>query len=176
MWQELFAFIESYIGVALDPSEALAVLEGETAIVDNFYWKTSIQSIISDLKDMLNCLEEHKQDAPDSLGNVQELKRDFAEYVINSIIDNINSAKMMVNLTITQMNGIDGLLDNIQLFCSLMDFVKENTLDEIMSQGLFEKFDEENDGDITRVLKVHKNDIMTIHDCVSSIMTEYDEV
>lgn len=175
MYDPLYCFIESYAGVSFDPYDTLDVVSSEDAFIDPYGWKSALDVSVDNIMELLNTLEEHRTDAPDDLGNIESLKNDFARQVIGEVIDKINDVKMMLNLEITKIKGLDGLRSNISLITNLVEFCKENPLDQIMAQSRFDQLNDMNDNDMTNVLGIYNRDIMNIHQIVTDTCELYEE-
>lgn len=174
MYDQLYCFIESYAGVSFDPHDTLDIVDGETAFIDPYGWKSGLDISVDNVMELLNTLEEHRTDAPDDLGDIEALKNDFARQMMGEIIDKINNVKMMLNLEITKMKGLDGLRSNISLITNLIEFCKENTLEQVLEQNKFEQLNDMNDKDMTNVLGIYNQDIMNIHQIVTDTFALYD--
>lgn len=175
MFERLFYFIESYVGVTFDPHDSLNCVNDDLAFEDPYAWKSYLDTSIDSVMELLNTLEEHRQEVPDELGDVNEVKSDFAHQVVGEIIEKINSVKSTLNLEITKMKGLDGLRSNITLITNLIQFCKENTFDEILEKNKFEELNDTNDKDMTNVLGVYNQDMMNIYQIVSDNCELLDE-
>lgn len=166
MYDELYAWIESFVGVSLDPYDTLPQTN-DIAFVDPFSWKCGLSTSLDNLLEFMNTMEEHRQEAPDSLGDVELLKMEFARNAIGEILEKVNSIKMKLNIEITRIKGLEGLRSNIDLVTNLIEFCKENTIDKITNPMKFDEFNDSNDGDLEKVLGISQKDIMNIHQAVS---------
>ena len=98
MFERLFYFIESYVGVTFDPHDSLDCVDNDLAFEDPFAWKSYLETSIDSVIELLNTLEEHRQEVPDELGDVNEVKRDFAHQIVGEIIEKVNTIKTKLNL------------------------------------------------------------------------------
>ena len=169
MWLELYAWIESFVAVSFDPTDVLEVATTDLAFLDPFGWKSNMDIAIDDVMELLNTFEEHRQEAPDSLGDMNELKSDYSHQIIGEIIDKVNSVKTHLNLEINKIKGLDGLRSNISLISNLIEYCRENDMETAISSEKFEEFNKTNDGDVTNVLGIHISDMMGIYQAVSEI-------
>ena len=144
MFERLFYFIESYVGVTFDPHDSLDCVDNDLAFEDPFAWKSYLETSIDSVIELLNTLEEHRQEVPDELGDVNEVKRDFAHQIVGEIIEKVNTIKTKLNLEIT-----------------------ENTFDDILEKNKFEELNDTNDKDMTNVLGVYNQDMMNIYQIVT---------
>ena len=167
MFERLFYFIESYVGVTFDPHDSLDCVDNDLAFEDPFAWKSYLETSIDSVIELLNTLEEHRQEVPDELGDVNEVKRDFAHQIVGEIIEKVNTIKTKLNLEITKMKGLDGLRSNINLITNLIQFCIENTFDDILEKNKFEELNDTNDKDMTNVLGVYNQDMMNIYQIVT---------
>lgn len=175
MYDPLYHFIESYAGVPFDPYDTLDLVDNEMVFVDPYAWKSMLDVSVDNIIELLNTLEEHRQDVPDDLGNVDSLKSDFAHQVMGEVIDKINAVKMQMGLSVTKIKGLDGLRSNIALITNLVEFCKENPIDTVLSQNKFEELNDTNDKDMTNVLGIYNQDIMHIHQTVTDISELYED-
>jgi hypothetical protein len=174
MWLELFAWIESFAGVSFDPTEMLDVCTEDMAFTDPFGWKSNIDIAVDDVMELLNTLEEHKLEAPDSLGEIAEVKAGFAQQMMSEIIDKVNNIKTRLNLEITKIKGLNGLRSNVELLANLIEYCKDNDMEVAISAEKFDELNRVNDNDIVNVLGIHNRDMMNIWQAVSEVSELYD--
>lgn len=175
MWLELFAWIESFAAVSFNPYDTLEVIDNDSAFMDPYGWKSAIDVSIDNVVELLNTLEEHHQEAPDSLGDINQTKLDFSRQVMGEIIDKVNNVKTRLNIEVTKINGIDGLRSNIDLLTNLIEYCKTTQLDEAVNPAKFTEFNESTDDDLTKTLGIYNQDIMNIHQAVSEVCDIYDD-
>ena len=175
MWLELFAWIESFASVSFDPSDVLDVAVPELAFLDPYGWKSNLEVALDDVVELLNTLEEHRLEAPDSLGEISEVKTDYTRQVVGEIIEKVNAVKMQMNLEVTKIAGLDGLRSNIALIAKLIDYCKDNSMEAAISSAKFDEFNTENDNDITNVLGIQVQDMLAVYQSVDEISELYDE-
>jgi hypothetical protein len=175
MFEQLFYFIESYAGVSFDPYDTLSCVDVDLVFEDPYAWKSYLDTTIDNVMELLNTLEEHRQDVPDDLGDVNEVKNSFAHQIVGEIIDEINKVKNKLNLEITKMKGLDGLRSNITLITNLIQFCKENTFDDILEKHKFLELNDTNDKDMTKVLGIVEQDIMNIYQIVTDTCELLDD-
>lgn len=174
MWLELFAWIESFAGVSFDPTDMLDVCTEDMAFTDPFGWKSNVEIAIDDVMELLNTLEEHRFEAPDSLGEISQVKSDFAQQIMGEIIDKVNTIKLRLSLEITKIKGLDGLRSQIDLLANLIEYCKDNDMEVAISSEKFEEFNTVNDNDIVNVLGINNRDMMNIWQAVSEVSELYN--
>lgn len=175
MWLELYSWIESFVAVSFDPYETLDTVETDLAFTDPFGWKCAMDVTIDNIMELLNTLDEHSQEAPDSLGDINQTKLDFSRQVIGEVIDKVNNVKDRLNIEVTKIKGLDGLRENIGLITNLIEYCRENQVDTAVSSEKFNEFNETNDNDITNILGIYNQDMMNIHQAVSDVCELYED-
>ena len=177
MWLELFAWIESFAAVSFNPFDTLNVVSNDLAMSDPYGWKSNIEMSLDNVVELLNTLEEHRDEAPDSLGEISEVKANYTRQVIEEIVDKVNSLKTTLNLEITKIKGLDGLRKTTQLLANLIEYCSENNMEDAISSEKFNEFNDTNDHDITNVLGIYNQDMMNIYQCIGDIrdMQEFDD-
>jgi hypothetical protein len=152
----------------------LDVCTEDMAFTDPFGWKSNIDIAVDDVMELLNTLEEHKLEAPDSLGEIAEVKAGFAQQMMSEIIDKVNNIKTRLNLEITKIKGLNGLRSNVELLANLIEYCKDNDMEAAISAEKFDELNRVNDNDIVNVLGIHNRDMMNIWQAVSEVSELYD--
>lgn len=140
--------------------------------MDTFKWKNMLSNILDTLSDVLDDVDEYAPYIPEELPDCDDMKLMISSYVMGNILTNINIVKKRLGL-ITNPNQTltyTSLITTVNVLSDLIDMVKQNSMDDISSKSLFDKYNNENDDQFIEVLELSKTDIPNIWETVSSII------
>lgn len=176
MWQEIFNFLERYSGVSYDFSEDFSKISGNVLFIEPYQWKVTVNSILKQLEEALDCVEEYGDNLSDEMPSKKDLKKIIASYVLGELIKNINHIKRILNIDDIDISDFDDLQHQIELLFDLVDILVNNSLDEILKNNMFEEYEDDDDGGgFVEVLGLHKNDMPNLSFTVLSIREDYFE-
>lgn len=173
MLQEIYMWLEQYSGVSYDFNEDISNITGNKAFIDPFEWHISIENILERLNDALSTIDKYHNLLTEDLPNRTDLKKYISGMVLNRILNVLNDIKLQLHIEQSEINSYDELIKQVMVITQLIDMMVDNTLEDIIKNNMFEKYDEENDNVLTDMLNMHKNDVPNIHFTVSSIRQDY---
>lgn len=178
MWAEIYAWIEQYSGVSYDLNEDINEIKGDVAFIETFFWATKISMIIDNLDEALSVVDEHYYDLTDDLPDANTLKKMLTTDVLAKILEQVVEIKRQLGISAKKINTVTDLLQHVNTMRDLIEMLKENNMEDIVKQRLFDKYNEENDDAFTELLDLHKNDMTNMWDVVHSVVdneTDDDE-
>lgn len=176
MWQDIYDFLERFSGVSYDFQEDLDNISGYKAFIEPYEWHSGIITILDNLEDALDIVDEFGDNLHEELPDKKSLKKIIASYVLGELIKNINNIKKTLNIDATDICSYDDLENQIGIIGDLIDILISNSLDDILKHDLFDKYEEDEDGGgFVDVLGIHKNDMASLSFIVTSIREDYFE-
>lgn len=174
MNQEIYDFFERYAGVSYDFDDDLANISGYKAFIEPYEWHAGITTILENLQEALDIIEEFGDNLHEDMPDKVSLKKIVASYVLRGLILNINNIKNILNIDAADISSYDDLENQIGLIGDLIDMLISNSLDDIIKHDLFDKYEEDEDGGgFVDVLGIHKNDMPNLSFTVTSLREDY---
>ena len=176
MWTEIYAFFEQHTGVTYDFTSDVQSISGDKIFIDPYAWQTSINNILDNLQDALDCIEEYGDSVPDTMPSKSEFKKLIAGYLLGGIVENLNYIKRILNVDPTDISSYEVLEEHLYAVGKLVEMLVNNSLSEINEKNLFNTYitdDEEDDNAFVSLLGLHEKDVFNMSETVSSIREEY---
>ena len=178
-WDEIYAFFLQHTGVSYDFQPNLEIIKGDRIFLDTYTWKTYINTILDDLQDALDCIEEYGDTVPDTMPNKAAFKKLIAGYVLGGIMENLNYIKRVLNIDPIDISSYDDLEQHLFAVGKLVEMLTTHPLNEITDQHMFDTYiteDEEDDNAFVTLLGLHEKDVFNMYETISSIKEDYSEM
>lgn len=177
MWPEIYNFFEQYAGVSYNFVEDLAELDDEAIFIEPYEWQTKKDNILENLQEALDCIDEYGQYLGEDMPSKQDLKKLVASYVLQALVNDLNSIKKKLNIEINDISSFDDLENQLYVISMLVEMLVNNNLDTLLSENLFNTYivedEEEDDNEFVTVLGLSPNDVPNLSFTVVSIREEY---
>lgn len=175
MLDEVYTWLEEYAGTSYDFTESMQEINGNRAFITPFDWRIGIETVLNQLDEAIDTVDEFWPMIPPTLPERTELKRLISQTTLGEIVKNINSVCSQLNIDAPEIKTIDKLKDVVITLWELIDMLVNHDLQEILKSELFEKHEEENDDSFTNLLNIRKQDMTQLSYNVSSIRQAYFE-
>ncbi len=172
MWNEIYNFFEQFSGVSYDFSEDLKDISGDAIFIDPIRWRNTVETIIDNLGDALDCIEEYGEYLGEDMPSKNNLKKIVATYVLNELTGLLNSIKGKLNIEKTDISNFDNLEQQLITMSEMIEMFVYISLDEIISKDLFKNNfveDEDDDNPLEVLFGLHQNDVTNLSFTVTSI-------
>lgn len=173
MLDEIYAWLESYAGVSYDFNEAIAELSRTNACVDPFQWKISIETILDQLTQANDVIDEYKQSIPMELPNAKQIKRILTENMLSGVLNSIRAVFLQLNLDPPTIKTVDQLRDVVQTMYELLIIIISYDINDILKRNLYEEHEESDDNSFANIIGVMKQDITSLVMSVNAIRDSY---
>lgn len=178
MWEQIYNFFDRYAGVSYDFAGDIQAITGVIPYISPRIWAMKIDLIIKNLNDALDCVDEFGDNLGDEMPSKSNLKKIIGQYVLRALLKNLNDVKQTLNIENTDISSFEDYESQVELMKELLLMLAENSLDDILSQNLFEtvsRDEEDDDNQFVEVFGLHKNDVPNMSMTVQSIRTDYFE-
>lgn len=176
MWEQIYDFFTRYTGVSYDFYGDIQSIKEHVPYVSPRIWKMRIELILKNLNDAMDCIEEYGDNLTDDMPSKSDLKKIVAQYVLGSLVKNLNEIKQALHIDNTDLSNLEDYENQVEWMRSLLAMLAENSLDEILSNDLFEsegRDDEEDDNQFVEIFGLHKDDVPNLSMTVQSIRQDY---
>lgn len=176
MWEQIYDFFTRYTGVSYDFNLDLQTINDYVPYISPRIWKTRIELILKNLNDALDCIEEYGDNLTDDMPSKSDLKKIVAQHVLGALVKNLNDIKQALHIDNTDLNNLEDYENQVELMRTLLTMLAENSLDDILTNDMFEtesRDDEEDDNQFTEVFGLHKDDVPNMSMTVQSIRQDY---
>lgn len=173
MLDEIYAWLESYAGVSYDFNEAITELSRTNACIDPFQWKISIETILDQLSQANDVIDEYKQSIPMELPNAKQIKRILTENMLSGVLNSIRAVFLQLNLDPPTIKTVDQLRDVVQTMYELLIIIVSYDINDILKRNLYEEHEENDDNSFANVIGVMKQDITSLAMSVNAIRDSY---
>ena len=175
-WDEIYAFFIQHTGVSYDFQPNLEEIKGDKIFLNTYVWQTYINTILDDLQDALDCIEEYGDTVPDTMPNKGAFKKLIAGYVLGGVVENLNYIKRVLNIDPSDISSYDDLEQHLYTVGKLVEMLTNNSLAEINEKHLFDTYiteDEEDDNAFVTLLGLHEKDVFNMYETIASIKEDY---
>lgn len=177
MWSDIYNFFEQFAGVSYDFSSDIREISGDTIFIDPVRWRNTVASIINNLQDALDIIEEYSEYLGEDMPSKRNLKKIVASYVLGELTSLLNSIKGKLNIEKTDISTFDNLEQQLITISEMIEMFVNTPLDEIVSKNLFvnsfvEDEDEE-DNPLEILFGLYPNDVTNLSFTISSIRDDY---
>ena len=176
MWEQIYDFFNRYAGVSYDFSSDIQSITGVVPYISPRIWSVKIDLIMKNLEDALTCIDDYGDNLTDDLPSKSNLKKTISQYVLRALLKNLNDIKQTLNIENTDVSNLEDYENQVELMKELLLMLAENSLDDILSQNLFETIprdEEDDDNQFVEVFGLHKNDVPNMSMTVQSIRADY---
>ena len=178
MWEEIYTFFEEYSGVSYDFSSGIQQISGDKLFIAPYEWQTGINTLLEDLQEALDCIEENADKIPDYLPGKIEFKKLISVYLLGGIMENLDYIKRTLNIDPVEISSFEDLEEHLYAVGKLVEMLVTNSLGEITEKKLFSTYiteDDEDDNQFVTLLGLHEKDVFNLYETVSSIRETYEE-
>lgn len=176
IWQEIYIWIESYSGCTYDIDESIERLrDPNIAFVNRLDWKLTIEKLIDDLVDIYDIIDEYGYLIPDELPDSDAMKQMYREKIIGNVMKSVNDVKRQLHIQQLEIGDHRLILYHVDVLYDLMDMLALNSMDTIINDQLFDKYENENDDAFENTLNITKSDLSNMHDTINSVIEEADQ-
>lgn len=178
MFAEIYTFFEEYSGVSYDFTSGLQEISGDKIFIAPYDWQTGINTLLEDLNNALDCIEENADKIPDNLPGKPEFKKLIASYLLGGIIENLNYIKKILYIDPVDISSYEELEEHLFAVGKLVDMLVNNSLEEITEKKLFSTYivdDEDEDNHFVTLLGLHEKDVFNLYETVKLIRDSYFE-
>ena len=175
MWDDLYNWIEQYGGCRYDLTDELYQLSNDAIFIDPDQWKINLNCLIDELDDMVDIIDEHKEDLPDIFPSYRAVRNYVIGETLTSLITIINDVKRKLNIEPVNINDIDTLSEHSLVLYELIDAVSTYSLEQLSKTDWFDEFEEDHDEFLLNEFGLHKNDITNIHFVVNDIIQAHEK-
>lgn len=175
MLNEIYTFLEEYTGTSYDFDDSVAAIRGDTAIVSPFEWRVAIETILQQLDEATDAIDEHWKLIPPDMPNRTDSKRILAQRALTLLVGNVHAVCDQLNIDTPSMQTIDQLKYVVQTLYELIEMLGSHELDQILKENMFDEHEEENDESFSRILDVSDKDITQLSFNVNAIRQAYYE-
>lgn len=169
-WETLFSWIEQKAGVSYDLNEDISEIDGDIAFTEPFFWQIKISFIIEDMDNMLSIVEEYRNELTEDLPSKDKILKGIENEYVRKLAANINKVKCQLGMTMTPINDAEDVLTNVGALFELISTLSAMPIDSLQNREWFDKYDEMSDNALTEVLRLHKNDLVDIHQTIETIL------
>lgn len=173
MLDEIYVWLESYAGVSYDFNEAITELSRTNACVDPFQWKISIETILDQLDQANDVIDEYKQSIPMELPAAKRMKRILTENMLTGVLGSVRGVFTQLNLDPPTITTVDKLRDVVQTMYELLTMLTSNDINDILKQNMYEDHEENDDDSFANVIGVMKQDVSALAMSVNAIRDSY---
>ena len=175
MWEDFYLWIEQYGGCTYDLTDDFRQIEGDAIFINPNGWKINVECLMDTMNDMLEVLDEHKQDLPDVFPSYTALRNFVISETLTSLITIVNDIKQNLNIEPVNINNVDVLNDHVLNLYELVNAVATYTLEHLSKIDWFDQFEEDNDHFLRDNFGLVKNDLTNIHFVVNDIIQLHEE-
>lgn len=176
MWDEIYAWIESYAGTSCDVDDGVNYIKDmNKPFTDTYEWRLINEQLIDDLSDIYDVLSENATMIPDKLPSAAKMKQMFGEKVLLGMLEGLNNVKRQLHIQQVDINDYNVLLKHIDVMADLINMLKENSIDTIIEKQMFDKYNEENEDDFINLFGLTSSDMSNMHYTVSSIIESLED-
>lgn len=173
VWQEIYGWLEQHSGVSYDFNEDISKISGSVAFIEPYDWFVAIDNIFDGLDDAMDVIDDYSRMLPDNFPSKTELKKFISGHVIGRVLEIVNYVKQMMSIEQTEINKYSELMEHVRAMSDLIIMISDYSMEDIIKDDMFEKYDEDNDNVLTDKLNIHKNDMPNIHSVVTTIRDDY---
>ena len=174
MWPEIYVWIESYSGSTFDIDEEIEMLSDPNFVfVDTMTWKLTLAKMVDDLSDIYDIISDHHDEIPDELPNAESMKKMFAEKILGTMLNSLNNTKEQLHIEVHDIGKHEVLVKEIEVMYDLITMLAMNDKDTIINNQMFNKYNEENDDAFIEYFGLVSEDLLNMHDVVSSVIEEF---
>ena len=130
MFAEIYTFFEEYSGVSYDFTSGLQEISGDKIFIAPYDWQTGINTLLEDLNNALDCIEENADKIPDNLPGKPEFKKLVASYLLGGIIENLNYIKKILYIDPVDISSYEELEEHLYAVGKLVDMLVNNSLED----------------------------------------------
>lgn len=175
MLNEFYAWLEQHSGITYDMSDDVNSLYKEMIFIDTFDWYISIENIISKLNEINDIIDTYGYDIPDEFMTPLNLKKMINSYMLKELTKIVNVVKEQLNFDIDEISSFEVLEHQVLGLSKLISFVKENDINSIIKNKLFDKYEDENDDMFNELFSLTEKDLSNIKFAIDDIRTSYFE-
>lgn len=175
MWEDFYLWIEQYGGCSYDLTDDIRQVSGDAIFVNPEGWKINIRYILSNLDEMIDIIDDHRDSLPDVFPSYSALRNFVISETLLALIDVINDIKRKLNIEPVNINNVDTLNDHILNLYELVSATSTYTLEHLSKTDWFDQFEEDNDNFLSEEFGLSKNDLTNIHFVVNDIIQLHDE-
>lgn len=173
-WELIYDWLEQKSGVSYDLNEDIDSIKNK-AFTDTYYWQMRIAMILDDLDNAIEVVDDNWRELTPEMPSRDKLKEGLEEDCIRKLANEINSVKKMLGMSITPIKDAEDVLENALPLAEMISMCSTFSFEELQKRAWFEEFDEKNDGVLTEVLEMHKNDLTDIYQSIEGIREAYVE-
>lgn len=173
MFSEIYAWLEQFSGATYDMSSEFALFYDEMIFVDTFGWYNKYQQIENDIYEINDIIDEHEYEIPDDFPGAQDLKRIIDTMIFQQLLRVVDTVKRQLNIETVDVTSITILDFHALALSKLVSLAKENSINDLVKNNMFNKFEEDNDNIISNAFDLTEQDMPTIKFTVDDIKASY---
>lgn len=176
MWSEIYNFFEQFSGVSYDFSNDLKEISGDVIFIDPIRWRNTVISIINNLQDALDCIEEYGAYLGEDMPSKRNLKKIVASYILGSLTILLNSIKTKLNIERSDISNFDNLERQLITISEMIEMFINTSIDEIVAKNLFvNNFVEDDDEDnpLEILFGLYPDDATNLSFTITAIRDDY---
>lgn len=175
VWEEIYIWIESYTGCSYNVDDEITyVNNADVPFTNTLEWRMVNEQLIDQLSEIYDIINDNLTMIPDDLPDADKMKRMFTEKILIGMLNGVNNVKRQLHIQQIDINDYNVLLFHIDVLRDLIMMVNENSLDDIIEKGMFDKYNEENEDAFTDILGLTSTDMSNIYYTITSIREESD--
>lgn len=171
MLSEIYNWIESRTGVSYDFNQELVEMGDDLIFFEPEEFKIDYQQIRTELTACCRAIDEFRDQIPDDLPRYDELKRLFVATVLNGVTTTIEGILTKMNIKLITFNNMGDLDNTVDMLVALCDMFRNNSLEDITNNLMFERLNGEYDNAFTDVLEIVPSDITNMYYVYDSIVS-----
>lgn len=175
MWDEIYLWMEAQSGVSYDLSDDIKEVSGDAIFVTPHQWKTNVRYILNKLSEAIDVIDENYKNLHEDLPNRDQMKKMFTAQVLGNLVKIINSIKQKLCIEQTDITNVETLQDNIDALYDIVEELRTESIENIMSSDWYDDYNEENDNVLSVKMSIHKNDLPNMHFSVQSIVDLHED-
>lgn len=173
MLDEIYTWMESYAGVSFDFDETMQDVGESVAIIEPFTWHAVVIIMLSHLDDACDIIDTYWRAIPEGLPSKNRMKRMITEHAFTLLIANIRNICNLLNLDIPEITSMEFLKKVIEALYDLLQMLTNNTIDDIISNHMYDDHEEANDDSFSSILSVMPEDMSQLAMTVTAIRDAY---
>lgn len=172
MLTEIYCWIESRTGVSYDFNQELMEMSKDAIFFEPGEFKISYYQIRNELTECCFAIDEFRDQIPDDLPRYDELKRLFVGTVLSGITNIISGILDRLNIKELTFNSIGELDNTVNMLVSLCDMFRNNSIEDITNNMMFERLNGEYDNGLTDTFELVSSDITNMYYVYDSIVSD----
>ena len=173
MLDEIYVWLESYCGASYDFDDALRELSETNACIDPFAWMISIDTIMDQLNEACDVVDQYKTAIPVGLPSAKKIKQTLAENMLTNIVQSVKTVFGQLNIDPPEIQTTDQLRETVYAMYEFLMMLISNTINDIIENNLYEDHEEEDDHTFENILGIMKQDVSSIAMTVNEIREAY---